>query len=369
MQDEKLVSQLDIPKFILLLMIAFGLWITFVLFRPFFDSIAIAGILAIVMQPVNQRVLVRVGGRPTVAALLTSALLIFLVLIPAWFLFWQLLSEAASIFQNVSLWVASDSFQDFLKQPRIVSIMTILNSYLAEIQQLTGEGSNQNNQTGQMGIQIGLTFAKRVLDSATNILANSISFLGNFLLMVFAFFFFVRDHKKIQNSIFKLFPFTEGHEQVISERINLISRSTLLGTFIVAIAQGAATAIAFWLTGLPVVLGALATAFASFIPIVGTGLIWIPAIAYLLAIQKFWSAIFILFWGTVIVGFVLDNLLRQVIVAGGWVNAPLLFFFIIGGMNLFGIFGVLYGPVLLAALYILFYIYDITFGRPGLLIK
>jgi predicted PurR-regulated permease PerM len=226
-------------------------------------------------------------------------------------------------------------------------------------------------QESQLAIQIVSAIARHVLDHGSYIVEHAVSFLGNLLLMIFAFFFMLRDQEELQRGIFKLLPFTRGHEDEIRQRIVTISRSSLLGIFLTAIAQGLGAAVAFWITGIPVLFGAAATALASFIPLIGTGVIWLPATLYLLLTHKIGSAIFLSIWWAVVVVFVLDNLLRPFLMSGRTeMSTPLVFFFILGGIHFFGLAGVLYGPLILGALYILLYLYDLTIsGSPTLTLK
>ncbi len=367
MRQDVPISKLGVQRLLLLFVLIFWIWIAYEIVRPFFDAILIAGMFAIIMYPLYHRLLDFSGGRKSLTAFICSLLLALLVMIPGWLLISQLVHEGTTIVQNLTQWTGSNAFEDFMKKPQVVRILTTINRYVAELQGLTGEPATQNIQNVQILPQIALSLAQRALSSGSYFLGNTLSLVGNFFLMIFTFFFMIRDHKKIKQSVFWLLPFIRNHEDIISEQITLIARSSLLGTFTVAIAQGIGAGIGFWLTDMPVLFGSIATAFASFVPIVGTGIIWIPAIIYLLVVNKFWSAVFLFFWGAVVVAFILDNLLRPIVVGKGMAfSTPLLFFFILGGINFFGLLGVLYGPMILAGLYILLYLFDFTIINPPL---
>jgi predicted PurR-regulated permease PerM len=366
MRQDVPISKLGVPKLLLLFVLVLWIWIAYEIVRPFLDAILIAGMFAIIMYPLYHRLLDLLGGQKSLSAFICTLLLAILVTIPGWLLVSQLFSEGATILQELTQWIGSNAYQDFVKKPQVVRILTTINRYVAELQGLTGESATQNVQNVQILPQIALSFAQRALSSGSQFLGNTLSLVGNFFLMIFTFFFMIRDHKVLRQSVFWLFPFIREHEDIISEQIALITRSSLLGTFIVALAQGVGAGIGFWLTGMPVLFGSIASAFASFIPIVGTGLVWIPAIIYLLAVNKFWSAVFLFFWGTVVVGFLLDNFLRPIVIGRGLAfSTPLLFVFILGGINFFGLLGVLYGPMILSGLYILLYLYDFTIMNPA----
>ena len=105
----------------------------------------------------------------------------------------------------------------------------------------------------------------------------------------------------------------------------------------------------FWITGIPspVVFGAL-TAVASFVPLVGTALVWVPASIYLWTQGVLWKTLFLVIWSLVIVG-TADNFLRPLLVSGkSQVGTLTVFFGGLGGLAAFGFVGLFVGPVILA---------------------
>jgi len=103
-------------------------------------------------------------------------------------------------------------------------------------------------------------------------------------------------------------------------------------------------------------------AFASFIPVVGTALIWVPATLYLLLLGQWEWALFLTGWGIIVVGSI-DNVLRPLLMQGGDsnMNTLLIFFSILGGLQLFGLIGLIYGPIIFGVTLVLFKLYEIEF--------
>jgi predicted PurR-regulated permease PerM len=357
------VSRLDLATWLLVFFLFGAIWLMFGMLKPFLDAIIIAAMFAIITNPVYQRLLVLLRGRHSLAALLISLLLTILIVIPSFFVVWQLLQETTAVFQSLGQWTGSDTFQEFMKKPIIVRLSTAATRYLVEIQNLTGASATQNAHTNQMVVDGIASVARQVLDHATYIVQHAVSLLGNFLLMIVAFFFMIRDQQEVRRACFSLLPFTRGYEDEICEEVVKITRSTLLGSFLTAIAQALGAAVGFWFSGVPVLFGAVATAFASFIPVIGTGVVWLPATLYLLFANKFGSAVFLSIWWLIVVVFLLDQVLRPMLMRGQTrMNTPLVFLSILGGIHFFGLLGVLYGPLVLGAVYILFYIYNLTFA-------
>src|SRR5690606_41508421 len=102
-------------------------------------------------------------------------------------------------------------------------------------------------------------------------------------------------------------------------------------------------------------------AFASFIPVVGTALIWVPASLYLLLIDDWPWALFMALWGAIVVG-AIDNFLRALLMQGSaGMNTMLIFLSLIGGIQRFGLIGVIYGPIIFALTLVLLKLYTLEF--------
>ena len=102
-------------------------------------------------------------------------------------------------------------------------------------------------------------------------------------------------------------------------------------------------------------------AFASLIPVVGAAIIWIPAAVYLFVSGQWGYGLFLVLWFSVVVG-LLDNLIRPLFMKGpANMSTLLIFFSIMGGLNYFGLIGLLYGPLIFGLTTVLLYIYSLEF--------
>lgn len=112
---------------------------------------------------------------------------------------------------------------------------------------------------------------------------------------------------------------------------------------------------------LPALFWGTVMAFSSLIPVVGTALVWVPAAGYLAMAARWKSAIFLIIWGVVVVGSV-DNFLRPFLMRGKEGVSPFyIFLTIIGGIQLFGLAGILYGPLILGFATVMLYIYQVEY--------
>jgi predicted PurR-regulated permease PerM len=192
--------------------------------------------------------------------------------------------------------------------------------------------------------------ASFVASSLGSLLKNLFSFLVNLFILLFALFFVFRDGEGLLRTVRHLIPFErEIQEDMLKESRDLIFASVAVAILIAAI-QGALGGLAFELTGLPgpVFLGVL-VAFFSIVPVVGSSLIWVPAAAWL-AFNGHWGKALVI---VVICGGVAglaDNIVRPLLLRNRTrLNDLLLFVSILGGLNVFGLLGLVVGPTIVAA--------------------
>jgi predicted PurR-regulated permease PerM len=120
------------------------------------------------------------------------------------------------------------------------------------------------------------------------------------------------------------------------------------GTGVTALVQGVLIAIGFAVVGLPspIVFGVLA-ALLALVPLAGTPVVWVPAVLVLAAQERWYAAIFLLIWGSLVA--TVDNVLRPMLVSGrAQVGTLTVFIGVLGGVSAFGPIGVILGPLVLA---------------------
>lgn len=186
-----------------------------------------------------------------------------------------------------------------------------------------------------------------VLHSITAGVGNAVYLLGHFLLMLFILYFLLRDGRQMMTFVKRVSPLAHTQEDRLLSALRGVARSVFMGGVLVAVFQGVIGAVGFALVGLPALFWGFAMSFAAMIPVVGTALIWAPATAYLYLSGETWRAVFLLGWCAVLVSSS-DGLLRAWFMREG-AGIPMLYLFlaILGGLNMFGILGLLYGPLLL----------------------
>jgi predicted PurR-regulated permease PerM len=180
----------------------------------------------------------------------------------------------------------------------------------------------------------------------------------------FSLYYLFKDDDKIIKKIMQLSPLKDKEDRKLLENFNSISKATLKGSLVIAIIQGILTGFLFWITGIPSpVLWALVTTIVSLIPLLGSALIWLPAGFIMLFLGNFWQAIVIFAFGATVISLI-DNILRPKLVGDQTSLHPILVFLsTLGGIALFGITGILLGPVFIVFFVTLLDIYQSEFKK------
>ena len=181
-----------------------------------------------------------------------------------------------------------------------------------------------------------------------SLLIGTLSVLTQFFLTLFLLFFFLRDGERLLRRAMRLTPLPDSRKAELFAQLGGVTRAVVLGTLATAAIQGTLVGVGFMLVNLPspLVFGAMA-AVTSLIPIVGTGLVWVPAAIALYVQGSVTSAIILSIWSVLLVGAV-DNIIRPLIISGKSAASTLVVFIgILGGVPLFGIAGIFIGPLTL----------------------
>jgi predicted PurR-regulated permease PerM len=202
---------------------------------------------------------------------------------------------------------------------------------------------------------------KRFAGVSTSILGSLTRFMVNFLLLLFVLFFVLRDHDKLIAFIRHALPLSRSQEDILFKEVKDVSKSALLGSLLTAVTQGIVGGFGLWLAGFPGIFWGAVMAFASLIPFVGTALVWAPAALYLAVTGEFEWAGFMLLWGVLVVGSI-DNFLRPLFMQGASMSTVVVFFSLIGGLQVFGLMGLIYGPLVFSVALVLFKIYEKEFS-------
>jgi predicted PurR-regulated permease PerM len=169
------------------------------------------------------------------------------------------------------------------------------------------------------------------------------------VVVFFTLFFLFRDGPRIVRHTLALLPLTHEQAKKLLQGISDTIVASVYGSVAVGVAQGFLTGLAFWILGLPSpIVAAVLAAVASLIPVVGTGLVWVPGAVLLLLSGHGVKALILLVIGSAIIAQV-DVVVRPYVVSeSSKLNGLLIFFALLGGIEAFGIMGVIIGPVVIS---------------------
>jgi predicted PurR-regulated permease PerM len=346
-------SQPLVKAFMLaLVLLALGLSLAILL--PFINPILLAIILASLVHPVFTRIERRMPGRRNTAALITVIGTALVIVLPVLIFLLTLVSQAAAYVQFLTGWIESGGLKELLNHQWLV--------YAGNWVRLHITGYGGGSDMSQAILTMSQKSSAVLLEKGAGLVGNAINIVASFFIMLFLLFYLVRDGRSLLRSLKDLVPLREEQENRIISKIRLVARATLLGTFVTALIQGIAGGIGLSIVGIPGVFWGTVLGIASLVPVIGTGLVGIPAVVYLLLAGRWQAAIFLGLWMALIVG-TIDNYVRPVLMHER-VEMSTFFVFlgIIGGLALFGIPGLLYGPLIMGFAAVMLYIFRVEYA-------
>ncbi len=196
-----------------------------------------------------------------------------------------------------------------------------------------------------------------------NLLGQTMSILADIAIMYFILFYLLYAETSMEKSIIRFLPYEKENAHLFAKELESQTYSNVIGAPLLAIIQGCFAVLGFWIFGLnePVFWG-LMCGFLSFIPFVGSAMVWFPAGVILAASGSYWQGIAILIYGLVVISNV-DNIFRFVLQKKIADIHPLVTVFgVIFGLKWFGIPGIIFGPLLISYLLIMIKIYRTEYG-------
>lgn len=354
--------QAEHAQYFLFFLMFISLFACYLLIKPYIHSIILATILSLFVYPLYRQILQLCGNRRSLAAFITSALLTLVVLIPLGFVMMALIQQGVQVVNAIYDWVAAGEYKALLAHPWAEKVLALFNQYLPDIQKYFPNFNLEQIQLDKIALQTSSAVGKGLLDQGKSLFGNLTTLAVQFVMMLFTFFFMVRDQDRMFTGALHLIPLSRTQEIQIIDKVRGVAKSVFLGTFITAALQGLSGGIAFHICGLPALFWGTMMAFCSLIPMIGTTLIWLPASLYLLLSGRWGYAIFLVCWCIVLVSSI-DNIVRPIFMKGSDPNMSMLvvFFSLLGGINYFGLLGLLYGPLIVGLTMVFLYIYSLEF--------
>ena len=310
-------------------------YLVFRIFQPFLVPLSWAGVFVVFFYPWHARLEARFGK--TRAAALSTLLVALILIVPA------LLVMTAFVREGID---AARQFEQVRKEEQ-----TPIFAYLQHGWDWLGRRIPLpvDKNPAELLREIAQALGGFLALKAGSVVKNIAIFFFDLFVVVFAMFFLFRDAGVILTGLRSLLPFEETHrERLLGQARDLIYAS-VTASLIVAAVQGTVGGLAFAILGIgSSVFWGVMMAFFSFVPLLGTWIIWVPAAVWFMVDGHLWKGIALLIVGAAVVSSV-DNLLRPWLLTGrSQLNALLVFIGVLGGISIFGMLGLVLGPIVIA---------------------
>ncbi len=329
----------------------------------FLTPVILAAVFASLAYPVRTYLVRALGGRRGPAALLACIFVVVAIVIPLY------ITATFVTVEVVSLYAAA--------QPQASETLLQLRQILGDIASLhwarglpiLGDLPNQavQNLEWEAYLQDLASTAGNLLASLINRMSrNAALFVFNAFVVLFSMFYFFRDGDQIVARLRALSPLDSHYEEVLLDRLALMSSATLRGQVVVGLIQSTIAGVTLWICGVKApFLWAVVMATLSVIPMVGTWIVMYPMAIIQLLNGNIWQGVVIILVSVLIISNI-DNILRPRLVGQhARIHDLLVFFATLGGISVYGVMGFIVGPIIAALFLGLLDIYELEF-RPHL---
>jgi predicted PurR-regulated permease PerM len=316
--------------------IALVVYFCLLIVRPFLNVIAWSSVLVITFHPVYQR-LVRKTGRTSFSAFVCSLMVVVAFVIPLLFV------TAVAIEQLLELGTGLQ--QVFTENTGIQDAAPLRHAYEWLSHRLGLDEAAILSWVRQNASELTRVVAGYTLSAAQSVAGAVVSFV----FIIFAMFLLFRDGDQIVERIPDLLPFERARTDALLARARDVIYGSVYGVVVIAVVQGALCGGIFWILGIPsAALWGMVTVVTSVLPVVGAAGVWVPGAVYLAATGDWTRAIILAVFGAGVISSV-DNFLRPRLVGGRvGLSELLMFFSLLGGLQVFGVLGIVLGPVFFA---------------------
>jgi predicted PurR-regulated permease PerM len=307
------------------------LYLMWLMVQPFVTTLLWAIVLTIIALPIHNRFCAW-GWKPTLAAMTTLVLVLVLVGVPLFYIIKAVIAQTTD-----AIAPTQEAIRNLFKED------SRLSQWIADRPQLKT-------------VLDPAALGERVKSVGAWVAARSVGLVGNVVLLVaqlgvviFTAFYMLRDRGSLMEGLKRFLPMSDAQSESIFVATLGVTSASLRGTLIVSAVQGSIGGLTFWMLGLtaPLLWGVLMF-IAAMVPLFGSALVWGPAAIYLAITGAWGKALILTAVGSIVIGLV-DNVLRPILVgARTRMHELVVFFAILGGIEVFGALGIIIGPVIVA---------------------
>ncbi len=328
-------------NWISLILVSLVLGLFVYLLSPLFYILCWSAILAFFIYPIYKFVNKKFKNHKRISAIFVIICFLIFIIVPLSLILLNLYSQTLTFLENLEPFTKKD----------LTSFINRLKNY-PHLYALISKLINQ--------IQLYLPqFQEKFAQFVSGLFQGGFGFLKNFIKFLFSFgfqlaftlitlYYFLIDGEKFVNEILNLIPGENREKEKILQRVSFILKGVLYGNILTGLVQGLLAFLIYFILGIPqYLLWAFLTIIASFIPVLGTGLIWCPLVIYLFVRGSYVKALVLFLFALLIIAQV-DNFLKPFLIGGKTkIHNLLIFFSVIGGLAKFGPLGLFLGPVII----------------------
>ncbi len=331
---------MPVNKFYLSMLLVISLVLGYMVFQvlaPFLSSIAWAGVLSIVFYPLHEVVKKKIKVK-SLASAVTLAVILMIILGPFSYLSFLLAKEITEVVGYIESGKL-DGLKGALEAPGV--------SWVVERgKQLF---NMENVDVAQLIVNNLTSMGRDMVGKVSTGVKNMAGVFLKFIFMSLTIFFLLRDGTDFIGRLRSYLPFPREQRDRLETQIKGMVVSTIFGGVVVAVVQGVMGGTAFYFLAVPSpAIWGTAIAIMSFVPILGAFSIWGPIMVYLFlegAVAKGFILLIIGAFGISLV----DNILKPLIIGGRTkMHTLIIFFSVLGGIKLFGLIGLIVGPLSVA---------------------
>lgn len=302
-------------------------YLVFRVFQPFLVPLGWATVFVVVFYPLH-RWLEQRWGRSAAAAVSTVAVTLILI-VPSLLLMTAFVHEGVEALRNI---------QQAVEQGRLPWVQTIWQWVQERIPQVAADpGTLARDAAGFLAARLSA------------VLRNVAVFLFDLVVTILAMFYLFRDAGPLVAGLRRALPFDETQRERIIRQAHELIQASVTVSLLVAAVQGALGGLMFALLGIdsPVFWGVV-MAFLSLLPLLGAWIVWLPAAGWLIANGELGKGLMLVALGAGVVG-VADNVLRPLLISGrARLSGLVVFVSVLGGIAVFGMLGLVLGPIVVA---------------------
>jgi len=318
----------------LLLSLFFG----YLIFEPFIKIIIISILITVILYPLKEKLNRYIKNEILVSLICTVIVFIFII-VPSLILILFITNQTLYLYPKFISLVSQENLIEYIIQN--LPFSEKLTSYIGKID------TSLTIQLEEVIKSYAHTIFEFILEQSKTILLNIAFVLVGIFLMLLLIFFLFKDGKNFYNRIYKLIPLSDKDKNFIVYKTYQAIQGVVLGSVLTAIAQAILGFIAYFFAGIEFsIFWAFLTFIASFIPIGGASLVWVPLAIYIFLTGSLINGVIFTIWGVAVISMV-DNFIKPWVIGDKTNIHPIvLFFAILGGLNLFGFLGIFLAPII-----------------------